>query len=236
MAQIFISYKHSDGDFTTLLAQEIDKAGFDVWIDENIQAGEQWRDMIDAAIRDSDALVVVVSPEARASEYVTYEWAFALGVGVPVIPVMLRETSPLHPRLEALQFLDFTHRRSRPWDELIARLEKVSQRSGRPRPSRTRKPSAQVREILERLDDKHWDIRRDAVRELGDMRSADQVPRLARVLATDRSLRVRAEAAEALSWIGDEAAVPDLLAALHDEADVVQEAAGAALQRLGHEA
>lgn len=233
MAQIFVSYKHNDRDFATLLVQRVEDAGFTPWLDDNIQPGEEWRDMIDTAIRASDALVVIVTPEAQASEYVTYEWAFALGVGVPVIPVLLRETPRLHPRLDVLQFLDFTHWRQRPWDDLIRRLEKVSHQPGRPRPSRTRKPSAQVRELLDKLDDKHWDIRRDAVLALGDRRDPALVPRLVRVLTGDRSMRVRAAAAEALGWIGDPAAIPDLQAALDDSYGAVQTTARAALQRLG---
>ncbi len=59
-----------------------------------------------------------MSPEARSSEYVTYEWAFAYGIGLKIIPILYKDTK-LHPRLEALQYLDFTSRTSRPWDALI---------------------------------------------------------------------------------------------------------------------
>lgn len=62
-----------------------------------------------------------MSPEARASEYVTYEWAFAWGCSKKIIPLMLRETS-LHPRLATLQYLDFSNRLSRPWDRLYKAL------------------------------------------------------------------------------------------------------------------
>jgi hypothetical protein len=62
-----------------------------------------------------------MTPEAKASEYVTYEWAFAWGAGIKVIPVLLKRTE-LHPRLESLQYLDFTNRTARPWDALIELL------------------------------------------------------------------------------------------------------------------
>jgi hypothetical protein len=32
-----------------------------------------------------------MTPDAKASEYVTYEWAFAWGAGVRVIPIMYKE-------------------------------------------------------------------------------------------------------------------------------------------------
>lgn len=59
----------------------------------------------------------------------TYEWTFALGVDVKVIPILL-EPTPLHPRLEVLQHLDFSiHRSARPWDKLLALPKEVSANS-----------------------------------------------------------------------------------------------------------
>ncbi len=125
MPQVFISHKHSDSDFAENLANKLKAAGFEGWIDnEGIPSGEDWRQSIDDAIRSSFALIVIMTPEAKASEYVTYEWAFAIGIGITVIPVMLKNTDP-HPRLETLQFLDFTNRNTRPWDKLVRRLKEV---------------------------------------------------------------------------------------------------------------
>ena len=59
-----------------------------------------------------------MTPDARKSEYVTYEWAFAWGKGKAIFPVMLKQTQ-LHPRLESLQYLNFTDRTVRPWEKLI---------------------------------------------------------------------------------------------------------------------
>jgi hypothetical protein len=119
----FISHDHSDGDFAELMKLRLEKEGYGAWIDlERLRVGEDWRQEIDKAIRSATALIVIMSPEARQSEYVTYEWAFAWGVGVPVIPILLKET-PLHPRLASLQYLDFTNRAARPWDKLIEALK-----------------------------------------------------------------------------------------------------------------
>jgi tetratricopeptide (TPR) repeat protein len=116
---IFISYKHEDSDFAEVLIHRIEKAGFRTWIDtDQLCAGEDWRAEIDQAIKNSFALIVVMSPAAKASKYITYEWVFAWGTGVKVIPILYRDT-PLHPRLEALQYLNFTNRASRPWEKLL---------------------------------------------------------------------------------------------------------------------
>ena len=117
---VFISYKHEDGDFAENLTNRVHMAGFKTWVDDDkLRAGEDWRAEIDQAIKSAFALIVIMTPEAKASEYVTYEWSFAWGAGVKVIPVVLKST-PLHPRLETLQYLDFTNFTSRPWDKLIA--------------------------------------------------------------------------------------------------------------------
>jgi hypothetical protein len=119
MAHVFISYSHEDSDFAEVLINKIEKEGLSVWADnDKLNAGEDWRSTIDQAIKEAFVLIVVMSPAAKSSEYVTYEWAFAWGAGVKVIPVLFKPTE-LHPRLETLQYLDFTNRSFRPWDKLV---------------------------------------------------------------------------------------------------------------------
>jgi TIR domain len=127
MSHIFISYKSEDpdasADFIGLLTSKIQGLGFDTWdFGAGLIAGDEWRMEIDQAIKTAAALVVVITPAAKASEYVTYEWAVAWGAGVPVIPLLLAPTR-LHPRLEAIQYQDFTGVK-RPWDALAKALHK----------------------------------------------------------------------------------------------------------------
>ncbi len=123
---VFISYKHEDSDFAEVLIYRVEKAGFQTWVDsDKLAAGEDWRNGIDESIRNAFALIVIMTPEAKASEYVTYEWAFAWGAGIKVIPILYKSTQ-LHPRLEALQYLDFTSRTNRPWDALLNVLKKAT--------------------------------------------------------------------------------------------------------------
>ena len=70
-------------------------------------------------------MIAIMTPDARKSEYVTYEWAFAWGKGKPIFPIMLKQTQ-LHPRLESLQYLDFTNRTTRPWDKLISSIKELN--------------------------------------------------------------------------------------------------------------
>jgi TIR domain len=116
---LFISHSNIDGDFAELLQLRLERAGYRAWVDvDRLIPGVDWRIEIDKAIKDSLAVIAVMSPEARESEYVTYEWAFAWGCGKNLIPIMLRQTT-MHPRLATLQFLDFSNRRARPWERLL---------------------------------------------------------------------------------------------------------------------
>lgn len=117
-----ISHAREDGDFAELVKVNLERKGQDGWIDtDRLLPGIDWRQEIDDTIRNAKAVIAIMSPEARASEYVTYEWAFAWGCSKKIIPLMLRETS-LHPRLATLQYLDFFNRLSRPWDRLRSAL------------------------------------------------------------------------------------------------------------------
>src|SRR5690606_30505196 len=78
-----------------------------------------------AFIETAFAVIVVMTPEARKSEYVTYEWSVAIGLKKPVIPIMLTMTA-LHPRLEVHHYLDFTNRSGRQWTELFQRLQDIA--------------------------------------------------------------------------------------------------------------
>jgi HEAT repeat protein len=124
MAHVFLSYDREDRDFAEVVQAKLERAGHETSMDLDIlNAGDDWQTTLDLAIRRSDAIVVIMAPEARASDYVAYEWAFALGAGVNVIPLELR-TTEFPPRLDGLHRLDFTGR-SRPWDALLTEVARA---------------------------------------------------------------------------------------------------------------
>lgn len=124
---IFISYDHEDTDFAELIKLELEKHKIVGWLDsKRLKIGQEWREEIDNGISKSFAVIAIMSPEAYKSEYVTYEWAFARGRGKKILPIMLKQT-PLHARLETLQYLDFTNRAARPWDKLIESIKELLQ-------------------------------------------------------------------------------------------------------------
>jgi hypothetical protein len=124
MSHIFISYSKVDAEFAAVLMAKLKDGRFETWMDQSgLRAGSAWSEEIDQAIRMAMAMVVIVTPDSTGSEYVTYEWSFALGAGVRVVPI-LRRQARMHPRLDRLQNLNF-HGSSRPWNKLILELESV---------------------------------------------------------------------------------------------------------------
>lgn len=107
MKHIFISFSQRDRKHMTTMRDNLIRIGYRPWIDRNPRPGLDWRFEIDDAIRAADAVIVIVSPVAAESTYVTYEWSLALGMGIPVIPVVFTKAK-MHPRLQTLEHFDFT--------------------------------------------------------------------------------------------------------------------------------
>jgi len=122
MSQVFISYKKEERDTAEEFRTHIEGAGFKVWMDPDQPAGKEWRGNIDREIKKSIALVVIMTDAAKSSAYVTYEWAFAYGAGVRVIPVIHIDPNDLHPRLGYEHYRDFRGGR-RPWKLLLKDLK-----------------------------------------------------------------------------------------------------------------
>ena len=109
---IFISYSRRDSEFVDRLIQQLEKNGFDAWIDrEDIRGGAAWGAAISEAIRRSQAVIVVLSSGSTASDNVARELSLADQHKRPIIPVRF-EASPLSAALEfqlaGLQIIEFT--------------------------------------------------------------------------------------------------------------------------------
>ena len=125
MKKVFLSYSSSDYFFAEMLAIKLDEAGYQIWRDQgSIRAGDDWRQTIEEGIKDSLAVIIALSSNSADSPYVTFEWAYALGMGKSVIPVKLSQCT-IHPRLEPTQYIDFSYPRALPWESLLQRLKEV---------------------------------------------------------------------------------------------------------------
>lgn len=123
--KIFLSYCSADFMFAEMLSIKLAAKGHELWRDaDQIRAGDDWRDSIEEGIEASDGVVVALSSKAASSAYVTFEWAYAIGMKKPLIPIIL-EACDLHPKLEPTQYLDFSYPRALPWDDLMERIEAI---------------------------------------------------------------------------------------------------------------
>ena len=170
MRHIFVSYCHEDADFAQILEGKLREAGLLTVRDLQLNAGDDWRSEIDEGIRGASAVIVVMSPSARISPYVNYEWAFAIGSGVPVLPLLLKiAAEELHPRLSAIQYLDFRNYLARPWERLIESIHGLAaaQRDHTLHVPRDAPPV--VRAAAEALDSMDSGQRRAAISSLSEM-------------------------------------------------------------------
>lgn len=133
MPNIFISYSPKDNRHMLTLREQLARNGFTPWIDPEPRPNHDWRFLIDEAIRASEAVLVILTPNSAESAYVTYEWATALALNIPVVPVLFASTR-VHPRLETLQRFDMTAFRDpiHFWDNFIRELHRMIPAQHRP--------------------------------------------------------------------------------------------------------
>jgi hypothetical protein len=87
--RVFISYARADRDYVERLAQHLTSLGYDVWYDQEIVVGE-WASPVQAELDSSDALVVIMTPDAQRSEWVAREIHYAEVRHMPIYPLLLR--------------------------------------------------------------------------------------------------------------------------------------------------
>jgi len=125
MTTVFLSYSTNDHYFAELAGIKLAEAEITLWRDQGqLRAGSDWRSGIEYGISESIAVLVAMSQDSVESSYVTFEWAYGLGKGKTIVPLRL-EAFNVHPRLEPIQYLDFSVPGSLPWNLLIERIQEI---------------------------------------------------------------------------------------------------------------
>ncbi|HYK35127.1 HEAT repeat domain-containing protein [Alloacidobacterium sp.] len=214
MRHVFISYCHEDADFVHVLEDQLKQASFAVWKDRELRAGDDWHAEIESAIRLASAVILVLSETALTSEYVNFEWAFAAGAGVPILPLLLKiKADRLHPRLRALQFLDFSNYMLRPWDELTRSLKVLANVERQLTMAVPRDAPRFIQKAAQELDSPNADERIAAI----EMLAENHDPSVLEILAEASkhpAPDVRDRAAEALAEVQDLRALPAIMDAI----------------------
>jgi formylglycine-generating enzyme required for sulfatase activity len=106
MSHIFISYSHKDKTYVHKLQEALQKEGFEVWIDDRIDYGEEWPAEIEWRLDNCEAFIVVVSSNAKKSKWVQNEVRRAERKELPMFPLLLEGEPWLY--IETIQWFDVT--------------------------------------------------------------------------------------------------------------------------------
>jgi hypothetical protein len=78
--KVFISHSHSDEKLARKVATILKDSGLEVWDDRReIMPGDNWAAKVAQALEESDAMVVLLTPDALRSSLVRREIEYALG-------------------------------------------------------------------------------------------------------------------------------------------------------------
>ncbi len=91
MKHIFLSYSRTDSEMMRRVRDTLKGEGLPVWTDESLTPGTpDWQDAIEHAIEDAGAVVVLLSPDAKKSQWVANELGYAGTCQIPVFPLLTR--------------------------------------------------------------------------------------------------------------------------------------------------
>jgi TIR domain len=107
--KVFLSYADRDDKLAQGLRIELEKGGFEVWDPvARLTPGDNWALEQGKALKDAEAIVVLLSPAALASDHVKREIDYALGeprFKGRLLPVVVRPVKEIPWILETLQVL-----------------------------------------------------------------------------------------------------------------------------------
>ena len=105
--QVFISYARKDSDYVYTLAKELRRIGLDIWIDQDIDPGDNWDNSIEVALGHCEKMLLIVSPDSMRSDNVQDEWSYFLEEGKAVFPFIHKECE-MSFRLRRRQYITGT--------------------------------------------------------------------------------------------------------------------------------
>ena len=106
---VFLSYSRKDTDMMRRIRASLLSAGLSVWTDEGIKAGtELWINSIETAIEQSKCILVLLSPDAKASVWVKKELRYANIQGKKTFSILVEGDSKSAIPFELIgsQFVD----------------------------------------------------------------------------------------------------------------------------------
>src|SRR5688572_4165628 len=91
--EIFVSHASYDGAAIRSLVQDLEEAGKQVWLDQDLKVGEAWWTSILKHIRACKVFIFAVSDNSLKSKPCRAELDYASALGLPILPVQIGEVS-----------------------------------------------------------------------------------------------------------------------------------------------
>ncbi len=90
--KVFISYPNDDLEWVRQFAEALQKFEVEVWLDEwRIPAGASIRGAVDKGLRESDAIIAIISQSNVSRPNVFFELGAAIGTGKRLIPIVSQD-------------------------------------------------------------------------------------------------------------------------------------------------
>ena len=86
---VFVSYSHRDSSTVFPEIIRLKDQGFNIWYDEGIEAGTEWREALANAIESARLVVYFVTGHSVESENCRKEINFAVDAGIPIVAIHL---------------------------------------------------------------------------------------------------------------------------------------------------
>jgi transcriptional regulator with XRE-family HTH domain len=109
-ASIFISHSHDDSHWCREFVRRLKQAGADVWYDEAHLGGGDWISVVEREIQRRPIFIVLLSPSAMASRWISMETDLAIVLqrterNRMLLPVMIADAD-IRPFLRMFHYID----------------------------------------------------------------------------------------------------------------------------------
>ncbi|MBZ0299712.1 MAG: SUMF1/EgtB/PvdO family nonheme iron enzyme, partial [Anaerolineae bacterium] len=105
--KLFISYARVDVGQVTQLVEILRSGGHDPWFDHRLLPGQNWKRELHNAIEHCEAFVYMLTQESIVSEWCQWEFADAVKMGKPIVPILLRKAQ-IPDSISTFHYADFS--------------------------------------------------------------------------------------------------------------------------------
>jgi len=89
--RVFLSYAYTDIDRAHKIRELLRRLGIQVFLREDLSAGENWQPKLRKALEDAEVFVALLTPWSIADSWLLQETGAAWGLKKPIIPLVARQ-------------------------------------------------------------------------------------------------------------------------------------------------